>query len=230
MSKFTSIRCVVFDLDDTLWPCEPTIQNAEIALYEWLKKYYPRITDQYSLQGLREQRANFAILHPHLAHDVTALRKQSLAVLAKEFDYSIALANDGLALFRRHRNQVDLFDDTLPTIRKISEHFEIGVITNGNADLEAIGLSEHFDFIVTAEEAGAAKPDKAIFEYARNKTNLADHELLYVGDHPAIDVLGSNNSGWKSLWFNPAAAPWLEELKPDAEIQRLSEIPSLLSI
>ena len=113
---------------------------------------------------------------------------------------------------------------------KISEHFETGVITNGNADLEAIGLSGHFDFIVTAEEAGAAKPDKAIFEYARSKTNLAGHELLYVGDHPVIDVLGSNNSGWKSLWFNPAAAAWLEELKPDAEIQRLGEILSLLSI
>ena len=230
MSKFTSIRCVVFDLDDTLWPCEPVINNAEIALYEWLKKFYPRITDEYSLQELREQRANFAILHPHLAHDVTALRKQSLTNLAQEFNYSVAMANDGLALFRRHRNQVDLFDDALPTIRKISEHFEIGVITNGNADLEAIGLSEYFDFIVTAEEAGAAKPDKAIFEYARNKTKLAVHELLYVGDHPVIDVLGSNNSGWKSLWFNPAAVPWLEELKPDAEIKRLGEIPSLLSI
>ncbi len=230
MGDFSNIRCVVFDLDDTLWPCEPTILNAELALYEWLKECYPRITAQYSLESLREQRANFALLNPHIAHDVTALRKQSLAELAQKFDYPMSLANDGLTLFRQHRNQVDLFDDALSTIQKIGEHFKIGVITNGNADLEAIGLSEHFDFIVTAEEAGVAKPDKAIFEYARNRVKLASHELLYVGDHPTIDVLGSSNSGWKSLWFNPAAAHWPEDIMPDAEIQKLSELPGLLSI
>jgi len=230
MGDFSNIRCVVFDLDDTLWPCEPTILNAELVLYEWLKEYYPRITARYSLESLREQRANFALLNPHLAHDVTALRKQSLAELAQKFDYPMSLATNGFALFRQYRNQVDLFDDALPTIQKLSEHFKIGVITNGNADLEVIGLSEYFDFIVTAEEAGAAKPDQAIFEYARNRVKLASHELLYVGDHPTIDVLGSSNSGWKSLWFNPTAAHWLEEIMPDAEIQKLSELPSLLSI
>ncbi|MGH1538762.1 MAG: HAD family hydrolase [Gammaproteobacteria bacterium] len=228
MDNFSSIRCVVFDLDDTLWPCEPVIVNAEIALYEWFKEHYPRISNQYSLEDVRKQRTNFALRNPHIAHDVTALRKQSLLELAQEFDYPMGLASDGLALFRKHRNKVSLFDDALPTISKLREHFSTGVITNGNADLNAIGLSEYFNFIVTAEEAGAAKPDKTIFELAQKKINLSSHELLYVGDHPIIDVLGSNSSGWKSLWFNPYSEPWMEDVKPDAEIQSLSEIPSLL--
>ncbi|MEJ2115826.1 MAG: HAD family hydrolase [Gammaproteobacteria bacterium] len=230
MGNFSSIRCVVFDLDDTLWPCEPTILNAEQALYEWLNKHYSRITAQYSLQGIRQQRANFALRNPHLAHDVTALRKQSLLELAMEFDYPMRLASEGLSLFRKHRNQVNLFDDALPTINKLRVRYKTGVITNGNADLDAIGLRGHFDFIVTAEEAGVAKPDKAIFEYAQNKVNLSGHELLYVGDHPEIDVLGSNNSGWKSLWFNPSASRWQEDIKPDAEIQSLSELLNLLCV
>ncbi len=228
MSEFSNIRCVVFDLDDTLWPCEPVIVNAEIALYEWFKENYSRISDQYTLEEIRRHREDFALRNPHLAHDVTALRKQSLAELAQEFDYPVSLASDGLTLFRHHRNQVDLFDDALPTINKLREHFATGVITNGNADLDAIGLRQHFNFIVTAEEAGVAKPDKAIFEFAQNKINMNSHELLYVGDHPTMDILGSNNSGWKSLWFNPSSLPWVEESKPDAEIQSLSELPSLL--
>ena len=230
MGDFSNIRCVVFDLDDTLWPCIPPIINAEKVLYAWLKEHYPRVTTQYSIEGLREHRAGFALQNPHLSHDVTALRKQSLAELAQIFEYPVALANDGISLFRHHRNQVNLFDDALPTINILREQFKVGSITNGNADLGAMGLSEYFDFIVTAEEAGVAKPDKAIFEYAQKKVNLANHELLYVGDHPTNDVLGSNNSGWKSLWFNPSAANWLEEVMPDAEIQKLSELPSLLSI
>lgn len=230
MSAFSNIRCVVFDLDDTLWPCEPTITRAEQALYAWLTKHYPRITQHFSLEELREYRVNFAQRNPHIAHDVTELREQSLGELAQKFNYPIQLAKDGLQLFRQHRNNVNLFDDSLPTIKYLREHFKLGAITNGNADLQAIGLREYFDFVVTPREAGAAKPDKEIFEYARMQVNLAKHELLYVGDHPAIDIIGSNNSGWKSLWFNPTDSPWVEQVKPDAQIQRLSELPGLLNV
>jgi len=229
LSLFAQIRCVVFDLDDTLWPCEPTIMKAERELYKWLKEHYSRVTDHYTLEDLITHRANYALLNPQVAHDMTALRNLSLAEIAQQFDYPIAMANDGLALFRHYRNKVDLFDDALPTIMKLNGRFKVGVITNGNADLVAIGLSDHFDFIVTAEEAGVAKPNSAIFEYARNKVNLESHELLYVGDHPAFDVVGAKASGWKSLWFNPTAEEWPEDIKPDAEIQKLSDLPALLA-
>jgi putative hydrolase of the HAD superfamily len=230
MSAYSNIRCVVFDLDDTLWPCEPVISHAEQVLYTWLAEHYPRITQQYSLDELRKHRENYSFRNPHIAHDVTELREQSLAELAQKFDYPRQLANDGLQLFRQHRNNVKLFDDSMPTIKYLREHFKIGAITNGNADLTAIGVREYFDFVVTPREAGAAKPDKEIFEYARMQVNFAKHELLYVGDHPIIDVLGSSQSGWKSLWFNPTEAPWLERVKPDGQIQRLSELPGLLNV
>jgi putative hydrolase of the HAD superfamily len=240
MDGFSCIRCVVFDLDDTLWPCEPTIINAERALYDWMAEHCPRITDQFSLDGLRDQRANFALRNPEISHDVTALRLHSLAELAQKFDYPKHLAKDGLAHFRMHRNQVNIFDDALPTIKALAEKFSIGVITNGNADLNAIGVREYFDFVVTAEDAGAAKPDKEIFDFARKQLNLASHELLYVGDHPVNDVLGPINSGWQALWFNPDSEEWpgnrqeecsdvrLEDVQPNGQIQRLSELLNLL--
>ncbi len=230
MNDFSSIRCVVFDLDDTLWPCEPTITNAELALYDWLAEHYPRITDQFSIEDLREQRANFALHHTHISHDVTALRLHSMAELAQKYDYPVSLAKDGLAHFRHHRNQVNLFDDALPTLKALGEHFKIGSITNGNAQLDVIGVREHFDFVVTAEEAGAAKPNKKIFDFAREQIDLASHELLYVGDHPTNDVIGSKNSGWQALWFNPDAKQWSEEIQPNAQIQSLSELLELLKI
>ena len=137
-----------------------------------------------------------------------------------------------MSLFRYHRNQVSLFDDALPTINLLREKFKIGSITNGNADLRAIGLGGYFDFIVTAEEAGVAKPDNAIFRYAQNKVKLESHELLYVGDHPENDVIGSKSSGWQALWFNPDSKEWPKELseeaQPIAQIQALSELPTLL--
>ena len=233
MSAFTNIRCVTFDLDDTLWPCEPTIINAEIALYEWLSENYSNITKHYSLDDLRAHRIDFANRNIHIAHDVTALRRESLAELAKQFEYPIHMAEEGLALFRKHRNKISFFDDALPTLSVLAKQFKIGAITNGNADLEAIGVSEYFDYVVTAQEAGVAKPDRKIFEYAQEKFCFASHELVYVGDHPTTDMLGSIHSGWRSLWFNPSKQSWPtndihKEVRPDAEIQKLSQLPELL--
>jgi FMN phosphatase YigB (HAD superfamily) len=55
-----------------------------------------------------------------------------------------------------------------------------------------------------------------------------------VGDHPTNDVIGSKNSGWQALWFNPDAKQWpediLPQIQPNAQIQKLSELPELLKI
>lgn len=228
MHIFSSIRCVTFDLDDTLWSCEPTILNAEQALYSWLQNRYPRITQQYSFEGLKEQRAAYGKVHPELAHDVTALRRQSLAELAKEFDYSPELASEGLVLFRKFRNRVTFFDDAFATIGALKKHFKIGAITNGNADLDIIGVRDKFDFVVTAEKAGAAKPDKKIFQYAQNQVQLASNQIVLVGDSPHVDMLGARLSGWRAIWFNPQKVPWLEKMKPDAEVQQLNQLRALL--
>ena len=228
MHVFSTIRCVTFDLDDTLWPCEPTISNAEQALYSWLKVHYPRVTQRYSLEDLQARRAAYGKAHPELAHNVTELRRQSLAELTKEFNYSSQMAEDGLALFRKFRNKVNFFDDAFTTIDQLKNHFKIGAITNGNADLDVIGVSEKFNFVVTAEMAGAAKPSEKIFQYAQNQVQLESHEMVFVGDHPDVDMLGARQSGWRTIWFNPNKVQELDGVKPDAEIQQLSQLLALL--
>ncbi len=228
MNVFSKVRCVVFDLDDTLWPCEPTITKAEEALYQWLQKNYSRITNLYSFEALKQHRADFGVKHPELAHNVTKLRHQSLAELAKESGYNSGMADKGLSLFRKVRNEVNFYDDACSTLDQLKIHFKIGAVTNGNADLYAIGVSEKFDFVVTAEEAGAAKPDNKIFKYAQDKIQLDSHEIVYVGDEPSIDVIGALQSGWRAIWFNPGQQRWVENQKPDVEISQLNQLLDLL--
>ena len=228
MSIFSTIRCVAFDLDDTLWPCEPTITKAEQALYKWLTEHFPRITDCYSIEEIRQKRAQFGIQHQELAHNVTELRRQFLKELACEFNYPDEMAHSGLKLFRKIRNQVNFFKDALPTIDKLKQYFQIGAITNGNADLVNIGVDHKFDYIVTAEIAGAAKPDKKIFQYAQRKFNLESHQILLVGDAPVVDVVAARECGWQAIWFNPKKERWSEHVKPNAEVQSLSQLIELL--
>lgn len=228
MPVFSSVRCVTFDLDDTLWPCEPTVTKAEQALYSWLQQHCPRITQKYTLEEVKSRQAAYSKAHPEFAHNLTELRHRALARLAKECNYSSQIADDGLAVFRTYRNQVRFFDDAQASIDQLTGHFKIGAMTNGNADLRAIGVHDKFDFITTAEAVGVAKPNAGIFQYAQRQAGLASHEMLLVGDMPDVDVVGAQKCGWRTIWFNPNQAPWLEKERPDAEIQQLSQLISLL--
>src|SRR5687768_142402 len=81
---FADIRCLTFDLDDTLWDCAPVIAKAEQACYAWLAENYPRITAGHDLESLRTHRLQTAERHANLKHDVTALRLAALKDLAEQ--------------------------------------------------------------------------------------------------------------------------------------------------
>ena len=58
------LRCVTFDLDDTLWECGPILLAAEEAFYDWLKRHHPRISARYTLGDLVSHRRAFVKRYP----------------------------------------------------------------------------------------------------------------------------------------------------------------------
>lgn len=223
-------ECITFDLDDTLWPISPTITAAETELYAWLQKHYSQITEKYSFEELASKQDEFKQRHAKIAHDVTALRLQSLLELAQEFNYPEQLALDAMRYFRTHRNRVIPFTDVEVTLQKLSQHFILGAITNGNAQLEHIGVGRFFSFCVTAEDVGVAKPHAAVFEQAVKLANVDAAKVLHVGDCANADVLGAAKAGLASVWLNPEHKPWPGGQNPFAVIHSLGDLLTLLDI
>lgn len=222
------VACITFDLDDTLWPVEPVITAAEQELHQWLATHYPRVTEQYSVEQLTAKRMELITSRVEIAHDVTALRFQSLLNLAREFNYSNDLARDGLKVFRQHRNNVAPYAESEPTLVKLAKHFTLGAITNGNAQLENIEIGRYFDFVVTAEEVGACKPDSKVFQHAVQLAGVSASKLVHVGDCAHSDVLGALRAGCKSVWLNAARKPWPGGQNPHAVIHTIGELPRVL--
>ncbi len=81
-----AIKVLSFDLDDTLWPCLPTIQRAEKLLYQWLSEQVPVITQRYDQAQLHEKRRMLLKDDAGLEHDLSQLRRQSFKQLADEFE------------------------------------------------------------------------------------------------------------------------------------------------
>jgi putative hydrolase of the HAD superfamily len=167
--------------------------------------------------------------HWDQSHDFRFLRKTVLEHMAVSVGYSGDLVEDAFAVFDRARNDVELFSDVLPTLQALGEYFSLIAVTNGNANLERIGIRHLFDDVVTAVDVGAAKPARPIFAEAVARAGVSAGEALHVGDHPEIDIVGAQQAGLRTAWINRNGASWpLDTARPDAIVSTISELVAVL--
>lgn len=198
-----TIHCIAFDLDDTLWACKPVIHAAEKALYTYLEHSYPKITHCYSFKQLIQKSKHFMIQHPELVYDLSLLRQRWLSNLASEFNYELEMVDTAFRVFWLARNKVQFYTGVLDILAHLSQQFRLGVISNGNADVNHIGIGALFDFTVSAREAGVAKPHPDIFNLALEKAQCQANEMIYVGDDLQRDIYGANQAGLTAIWYRP---------------------------
>lgn len=167
--------------------------------------------------------------HWEKVYDYRFLRKKVLEQVAVESGYSADMVEPAFAVFDRARNDVELYPDVLPGLERLASDFVLLAVTNGNANLEIIGIRHLFHGVVSAAETGFAKPARAIFERAIALSGVSAAEVLHVGDHPEIDVNGAREAGLKTAWVNRHAAMWPDDLPdPDAIVTTISELHDLL--
>lgn len=225
-----NIRTITLDLDDTLWAIHPVIKRAEDRLYAWIKEHYPRIATLFSPDDIREVRTEVIAEFRDRSHDLTFLRRTVLARMGRAAGYGDSYVDDAFAVFNEARNDVTLFPEARPALVSLRERFVLIAVTNGNADLERIGIRDLFDDVVSAAMAGAAKPARPIFDMAVAAGGADAAQTLHVGDHPLYDVHGARDAGLRAVWVNRDGDDWPDELpSPDAEVQNVGELNSLLN-
>ena len=225
-----TIRCIAFDLDDTVWACKPVIVHAEQRFYTWLQTHYPRITTAYTPEELVKKRMNYMQQYPELHYNLTRLRKDWLATLAIEHAYPAEhLVEQGFEVFWLARNEVTFFEGALTVLEALSARFLLGVISNGNASVHHIGVGHLFQFVHSAAQAGVAKPHPAIFQQALAQVDILPHQAVYVGDDPLRDIQGAAGAGWRTVWFNPARQAWSGGQAPDAVIDNLAQLEAVVA-
>lgn len=225
LEPVNGIRTITLDLDDTLWDLHPVIRRAEITLYEWLGEHYPRITEMFSPTEMREVRARVFEEHIDRAHDLTFLRHTVLMEVATAAGYSEFLVDEAFAVFDEVRNDVEIFPEAIPGLRALGERFTLIALTNGNADLERIGIREYFDGHINAAMVGAAKPHRPIFDAAVEAGGADAAQTLHVGDHPYYDVHGAKEAGMRTVWVNREGSEWPSDYDPpDLEVRHVGEL------
>jgi putative hydrolase of the HAD superfamily len=224
-----NIEAITIDLDDTLWDIDPVIERAERILWRWLASNYPRISSIYDQNKILNLRLEIVKDHPDKEFDYRFMRKLILRKIFRDADYEEDLAEGAFAIFDSERNNVTLYEGALYTLQSLSKKYTLIAVTNGNANLEKIGLRHLFDDVVTAVDVGYAKPDARIFNEAIRKTGTQADKIIHVGDNPEADIIGAANVGLKTVWMNSKSVSWPnDDIQPDLTINRITELCDLL--
>lgn len=224
-----NIKLITIDLDDTLWPCMPTIKRAEQALYAWMRAYTPAITDEYDMHALREHRIAVMKDRADIAYDLTRVREMSLVELGAKAGYPTALMRRANQYFRHWRNLVTPYPEVEAVLKRLSREYCLVSVTNGNADVAWTALNGLFNYHLSAAEVGSAKPDPEIFYHAAQISNISLDNALHVGDDPLRDIEAARRAGMATVWVNRDGASWPEELpRADHEITALDELAHFL--
>jgi len=196
-----NVHALTLDLDDTLWPVGPTIARADRQMWEWLAAHAPATHAAREPLALAALRASVARDRPDWAHDMSAMRLETVrrALIAAGDDP--ALAEPAFEVFFSERQRVTLYDDVLPALARLAARWPLVALSNGNADVRRIpALAPFFHAAVSAREMGLGKPAPEAFAEACRRAGALPARTLHIGDDPALDVDGALAAGLQAAW------------------------------
>ena len=230
--KMTIIKSISFDLDDTLWPLMPNIIKAEEATNKWIKENFPGTAALLGKQEAIEIRDKLINEDPNLMNQISDLRKLMFYELNIRAGYgkeeSEKMAAEAFEIYFKGRNRVTFYEGVIETLELLKNDYSLGVVTNGNADLKVIGIDNFFDYIFSASDLNAHKPDPVMFEAVINKTGLKPNEICHIGDHPINDVKASLDFGMTPIWFNEDKSDFPLEGMEVLEFSDWNYLPKLI--
>ena len=223
--KFPDVSVISFDLDDTLWNGTEVLIKAEKAMMSWMQSHTPKVMT-LSREEMRAKKIQFVKSNPHLRYQVSGVRQKFLHTLFEEFNYSSAesLSHECFDVFFQARQNVIFFEDVETVLKTLQNDFNLISLTNGNADIELVGLKPYFELSLNAEDFSKPKPDSEMFLHALEKLDINPESILHVGDHPNHDMFGAHNVGMRTCLLKDGTRVWDQEFIPDITIEHIREL------
>ena len=207
----TTVRGVLFDLDDTLFDhnfstncATEALRGCEPALAVW------------SLVELRRRHSELLeVIHREVVagrlsiDDARRERFRRLLADAGGDEESLARAPAVAMRYReeyqRNCRSVEGAAELLSALK--SRGLKVAIVTNNltaeqEQKIARCGFGEHIDVLITSEGTGVAKPGVGIFTAALSAIALSAPEAVMVGDAWDTDIAGALAAGVRPVWFN----------------------------
>ena len=109
------------------------------------------------------------------------------------------------------------------------------ILSNGNSGMldpmvTASGLANHFEAVLSVDEAGVFKPDPRVYRLVEARCGVTPDKVCFLSSN-CWDAHGAAQFGFRTVWVNRTGAP--NDNLPgtlSAEIRDLSELPDLIGV
>jgi len=221
------ISLCVFDAYGTLFDVSAAAREAAAEDgFEVLREVGPSLAEMW-----RQKQIGYSWLRAaYGCHtDFWSVTSQALdyALEAHGLDGDDALRARLLALYWELRT----FDEVARVLNALRlSGMATAILSNGAPDmldgaLESAKLTESFDAVLSAEQAGVFKPHPKVYDLVGEVFGLARHDVLFVSSN-CWDACMAKGYGFRTLWVNRRREP-LDRLpfKPDFMAETLGTLP-----
>lgn len=123
------------------------------------------------------------------------------------------------------------FPEVPGALRRLKERYQIAIISNTDDDLirgnvERIGVD--FDFVITAEQARAYKPQRRTFEFALRTVGRTAGQTIHVAQGFEYDIIPTHGLGMRRIWINRSGRRGSSAFMPYEELPDMTRLPALL--
>ena len=231
------LRCVLFDIDNTLLFKTPSLPEKvfqlasacrpELSLQE-VERAYAASELWQGEQIQKENETGQRMDDGEYLENLQRIYRQALqldqeecerlaGLLTGQYEKAYAPAPGAAALLGRLKERGLL----------------LGIVSNNHDGVRQVlaeqGLAGFFDGMVISEEAGLYKPDPRILELACWQLQVSCQESVYVGDHP-FDILCAHSAHMPAVWMPVNRSMSVPAFigPPEHTIHSLEELPGLL--
>jgi putative hydrolase of the HAD superfamily len=175
------------------------------------------VGDEQLVEALKAEMAYYKE-HAHEGRDeasLAELRERCAALVSRKLGLDVGV-DELVAAIR-----FSAYPDAVPALNGLRERgLRLVAVSNWDCSLprvlEGCGLGDLLDGTITSAEAGARKPDPAIFERALALAGCRPADALHVGDTADEDVAGARAAGIRPLLIDRDGS--------DGDIASLEEI------
>jgi YjjG family noncanonical pyrimidine nucleotidase len=229
-----SYKCILFDLDHTLWDYETNSEITLTALFSQFALQKRGITSfKFFFETFNRVNTGLWDLHDKglIGQDVIRLQRfHKVFTEAGLEDYALSLEFSSEYL-RELPKQNNLLPFAKETLEYLASKYPMVIVTNGFDEIQGTklnsgGIRHHFSTIVTSQRAGKKKPSREIFDFALGEVGHVCADSIMIGDNLNTDIAGARSAGIDTVYFNPIGKLHKEQVTH--EIKALSELRDIL--
>lgn len=144
-------------------------------------------------------------------------------------ELGLAYSEDDIAILTSSISKMPPFPEVPDALGELKAMgYQLCIISNTDDDIIAGNVAQlggHIDRVISAEQAGAYKPSRRIFEHAHKELAVGLDQVLHICASPHLDLAAAREIGFRCIWVDRGTGRKpLPDYTPDKIVRTLDQI------